>query len=136
MTSSCVYGSFGFGLVLGGLTSFAGLNEIHFRLTQKLKKFRRIANSFVQVVAEIGRLLRKRSMVSISTSSSFVIPAALVVAMKLSSARRWFRFAVADVFFRGLESLDSILDGLGLLVVWLFEFSKFTVCLVQISCFK
>src|ERR1700712_1165779 len=91
MTSSCVYGSFGFGLTPRGLTSFAGLDEIHLRLTQKPKKFRKIASSLVHVVAEIGRFLRNRSIVSISTSSSFVTPAAFVISRKLSSALRWLR---------------------------------------------
>src|SRR6185312_12469692 len=91
-TSSCVYGSFGFALTFGGFTSLAGFESIHFRLTQKPKKFRKMASSLVHVIAEIGRFVRKRSTVSISTSSSLVIPSDLAIRRKLSSALRWLRF--------------------------------------------
>jgi len=58
------------------------------RLTQKLKKFLKMASSFVQVIAEIGRFARNKSIVSISTSSSLAMLAVLAIAKKLSRTRR------------------------------------------------
>lgn len=83
-----MYGSFGFGLTFGGFTSFAGFDPIHLRVRQKPKKLRSIASSLVHVFAEMARLFLTRSMVSISTSSRVVMPAAFVIRRKLSSARR------------------------------------------------
>ncbi len=44
--------------------------------------------------------------------------------------------AMADIFLRGLERLDGILDRLWFFVVRLLQFSKLAVRLIEISCLK
>ena len=124
----------GFGLTVGAFTSLAGFEDIHFRLTQKLKKFRRMASSLTHVSCRNRTFCPKQ----IDGFNFYIIQPGdtrrFGDSKKIIERPSVIPFgAVADIFFRGFKCLNSIFDRFWFPIVWPFHRGKFPVRFVETS---